>query len=276
MNHELLIIDIYCRIDASIKRILGRSLLRHGGFAPALSDAELITIEIIGEYHGICGDRAIWRFADGCLRHLFPKLTQYKTFTKQSGALAVLKTMIWHDLFPASSHIHIVDGVPMPLCRFVRSNRCKRLKDYATKGFCAAKGEYYYGLKGFALINERKEVVAFELNTPKTDERAMVESYFGSVSGLIIGDKGYISKVLKEKCAENGIELFTQKRNNMCQNKNIIQEKACKRIRKTIETVFSQLTEKFSLNKNTAISLAHYISQMTRKILSYNLTLGAK
>jgi hypothetical protein len=80
-------IRLYCCIEASINRFLGGKSLCKGGFFPALSDAELVTIEIIGEFYGIYGDRSIWRFADGTLRSLFQKLTQYKTFTKQSGVL---------------------------------------------------------------------------------------------------------------------------------------------------------------------------------------------
>jgi hypothetical protein len=55
MELEDRIIWIYLRIDEIYKEITKEKPLRRGGFAPALSDVEVLTMEIVGEMEGRAG-----------------------------------------------------------------------------------------------------------------------------------------------------------------------------------------------------------------------------
>ncbi len=59
MPIEEFIIQTYCFVDDFLKT-QNFSCIRTRGKAPALSDAEVITMEIVGEYLGYGFDKAIW------------------------------------------------------------------------------------------------------------------------------------------------------------------------------------------------------------------------
>jgi hypothetical protein len=43
-------IAVFCKIDELLKEITSEHLIRAKGFAPALSDSEVMTMEIVAEY----------------------------------------------------------------------------------------------------------------------------------------------------------------------------------------------------------------------------------
>ena len=58
---EDFIIYVYCSVE-DVSRTIITQPLRSRGFMPKLSDAELITMEIVGEFMGKDQDKGIWRY----------------------------------------------------------------------------------------------------------------------------------------------------------------------------------------------------------------------
>lgn len=56
---EYFIIAVFCKIDELLKEITTEQRVRAKGFAPALSDSEVMTMEIVAEYQGIETDIGI-------------------------------------------------------------------------------------------------------------------------------------------------------------------------------------------------------------------------
>ncbi len=56
---EDFIIAVFCCIDDFLKEITQGRPLRKRGFAPSLTDSEVITMEIVGEFRGLDTDRDI-------------------------------------------------------------------------------------------------------------------------------------------------------------------------------------------------------------------------
>ena len=125
MDQEELIITVYLMIEKVYKELTADRPLRRGGFPPALTDIELLTMEIVGEIEGRNGDRAIWRYFNSHWCAWFPALPAYKTFAKQCANLCCIKQRILARLVPASDTVHILDGVPMPVCHNARANRSR-------------------------------------------------------------------------------------------------------------------------------------------------------
>lgn len=61
MPVEDFIIYVYCCVD-DIYQTLVNQPLRSRGFMPKLSDSEVITMEIVGEFMGKDQDKGIWRY----------------------------------------------------------------------------------------------------------------------------------------------------------------------------------------------------------------------
>ncbi|MFI3123787.1 MAG: IS982 family transposase, partial [Methylococcales bacterium] len=61
MPLEDFIIYVYCCVKEALSKISTVNL-RTRGFAPKLTDAEVITMELVGEFMGKDQDTSIWRY----------------------------------------------------------------------------------------------------------------------------------------------------------------------------------------------------------------------
>jgi hypothetical protein len=95
--------------------------IRARGFAPSLSDSEILTREIVGEFPGRDCDCQIWQYFRDHWGKLFPQMTSRSTFVRQAANLwsykQQLQQRLAHDLGGFQDSIHLVDGIPIPLYR---------------------------------------------------------------------------------------------------------------------------------------------------------------
>ena len=89
MPLEEFIIWVYCWVDENYIEILGETSIRKRGFEPALSDIEVITMEIAGEFISFDTDKGIWEYFKTHWQSWFPKLSSRSSFAKQAVNL-------WH------------------------------------------------------------------------------------------------------------------------------------------------------------------------------------
>ena len=65
MPIEDFIITVFCLIDDECKKIAGGNRLRTRGFEPKLSDSEVITMDVVGEFLGKDTDtRDLWHLTN--------------------------------------------------------------------------------------------------------------------------------------------------------------------------------------------------------------------
>jgi hypothetical protein len=274
MNHEERIISVYVTLEEAYKAVLGNTRVRRCGEAPALSDVEHLTVEVFGEMQGHHTDAAIWRYAKQHWQAWFPTLGSYPAFAKQSANLAALKQRIFAYLFAPQDDVHITDGVPMPVCHYVRAGRCKSFRGDAAFGFCAAKDEYYYGFKGHVMINLRQQVMGFTLAPANIDERDVLDNIRGAMTGLIIGDKGLLSESKRAELAEVHIDLQTPLRDNMRDPRPKSCVQRLLKVRRRVETAIGQLVDFFGFAKCKTRDIWHLTAKLLRKLIAYNLSLA--
>jgi hypothetical protein len=272
MNLEQDIIGLYLRVEAACVAVTGGRRLRQCGRLPGLIDAEVLTIEVFGEMQGHHNDAAIWRYARNHWQGWFPGLGSYKAFVKQCANLMHLKQLVFAHLFAPADDIHITDGVPMPICHLVRAGRSKLFKGEAAFGFCAAKDEHYYGFKGHVVINLKQQVTGFTLTAANIDERAVLDNLRGVLCGLLIGDKGLLSKARQDELAADGIDLQTPLRDNMEDPRPKSYVQTLLTTRRRVETVIGQLVEFFGFTTCKARDMWHLTSKLLRKLIAYNFT----
>jgi hypothetical protein len=147
-------------------------MLRHRGYGPKLTDAEVITMEIVGEFISLDTDKGVWSYFKQHWSNWFPNLGSKANFAKQSSNLWLVKQLILgritNRLGTVTEAIHLVDGFPMPVCHFARAIHCALFKGEAQYGHCAAKKQTYYGFQGQVLIGA---IVDFTLTAANVDER---------------------------------------------------------------------------------------------------------
>ena len=94
MSTENLIIRVFCIIDDELKILLNGCKVRHRGFQPALSDSEVLTMEIVGEILGRDDDKGLWQYFKNHWSHFFPKIPERTTFVRHAANLHVLKHLL--------------------------------------------------------------------------------------------------------------------------------------------------------------------------------------
>lgn len=276
MPLEDFIIAVLCCVEEMWHESPAPSRLRRRGFAPKLSDSEVLTMEIVGEFLGYDTDQKIWKYFRSHWRHWFPALGSRSNFARQAANLWFIKQLLHQQLIQklGAYHdpIHIIDGFPVPICHFARANRCQLFRGIAAYGHCATKDETYKGFHGHVIIDWSGTITGLIFTAANVDERISMFDLLDGVNGLLIGDKGYISEEVKRYLRDYmGIDLQTPLRSNMKDDRDPAFVKQLMKVRRLVETVIGQLSEQFHIEKVRARDLWHLTSRSARKILSHTV-----
>ncbi len=277
LSTEDFIIAVFCCVDDLWDQVTQGKKIRRGGFAPSLSDSELITMEIVGEFLGIETDKGIWSYFRANWLKLFPQLKSRSSFVRQAANLwqykQELQQVLARNLGGFSDSIHIIDGFPIPLCHYQRAKNCRLFTVEADFGYCSTKDEKYYGFKGHLVISAEGVITGFSLTAANASEREVLWDMIEGIKGLLLGDKGYLSATLENNLSFYDIELQTPKRSNMIDERPKHWVRLLIKTRRLIETVIGQLVERFHLAKVKARDLWHLTSRIHRKILAHTVAL---
>lgn len=272
---EEFIIAVFCCVDDELKALTQGHRIRTRGFKPALSDAEVMTMEIVGEYRGMDADTDIWEYFRDHWRCLFPNLRSRSSFVRQAANLWQYKQRLQQCLAAKlgafEDDVHLVDGIPIPLCCITYAGRCRSFRGQAAYGYCAAKNEKFYGFHGHLQISAIGVITSFTLTPANGDEREALWDLLESIRGLLIGDKGYISQTLRQELARNGIDLQTALRSNMQDARPKWWVRLLQAVRRLIETVNGQLAVRFHMEQVRARDLWHLTSRFNRKVLAHTV-----
>jgi len=119
MDRDDFIITVYCLVCEHYQVIKDTHPLRRGGFAPALTDKEVITMEICGEYFKLTSDKDIFQYFRQHYAHVFPRLGDCSLFVRQAANLWAMKAAIQRRLTQVSGQatdpVPVIDTLPLPV-----------------------------------------------------------------------------------------------------------------------------------------------------------------
>jgi hypothetical protein len=285
MSRDYFIIMVYCLVCEHYQVITAQHPIRSRGFPPALTDEEVITIEICGEYFGLYEEEDIHEYFCSHYRHFFPELRERTGFVRQAANLWMIKAMIQQRLTQisgqAADHVQIIDTLPLPVCTYTRSQRDRCFKPEADYGYCAAKDLHYYGFKLGLRISRLGMIIHYPLLPARPHDSRLLDDLISGFEGIVPADKGFIDSFRQESLArKRHVELVVPARKNMENKPPVSIIKTCNRWRKLVETVGSHLTQHFHVTKTRTRDLWHYQHRLIRKVLSHtvcvfiNLQLG--
>lgn len=272
MQEEHLIIWVYCFVDDFLSTVITERIRKRGKM-PKLTDAEVLTMEIVGEFLGIDENKAIWQYFHTHWLHFFPQMGSRSQFAKQMNGLCLLKQHILAHLFArhGDENVHIVDGFPLPVAHYNRAHNCKRFKGEASFSYCASKDMKYYGFEGHLLVTLDGEIVSFCLTTATKDERPIARQLMEGKTGMLLGDKGYLGKKFSSELMDQEVELITPVRCNMKETLSKPWRNKLTSLRRKIETTIGQLTEQFNIEKTKARTMYTLTNRLARKLISHCL-----
>ena len=199
MDINIFIVTVFTYIDDWLK---SKNLkLRQRGPQPTLFDSEVLTIEIIGSFLGMSTDKGVFLHFQRHYSHYFPALRRVNrtTYVRQSANLWMVKAYLWQDLLrniafnPALS---IVDSMPVPVCRFARAYRCRRLRDISAFGHDEVARQTFLGVRTHLHVCWPGVIVGLAIAPANIHEMPVAENMLAGFSGWVLADRNYWSPEL--------------------------------------------------------------------------------
>jgi hypothetical protein len=274
----LLVCELYAEFQARYCSHRPLRGLRTGGFAPAFTDEEVITLEICGEHFKHHTDQDLYDYFACHYRHFFPRLPDRVAFVRQAANLWQVKAWIQQRLVQRSGadrdRLQIIDTIPVPVCGLARAARDRCFAGEADRGYCAAKKMPYYGFKLGLRIARSGMIVHYPLLAARPNDVKHLFALVEERCGMVAGDKGFwdpFGHALLEE--QQGAMMVVPRRKNMKQTTPHPEpvHRACSYWRKRIETVGSQLCEHFALARIRVRDLWHLQHRIIRKVLSHTV-----
>src|SRR5215510_4131759 len=148
MDRDTFIITVYCLVEEHDRHLTAACPIRHGGFVPPLSDVEVITMVLCGEFFQLSRDTALFASCRAHSRSCFPALTDRTLFVRHAANLWQRQAALQRRLVQGSRHatdpVQGIDTLPLPVCTYTRGGRRDHcFPGQADSGYCAAKQLHY-------------------------------------------------------------------------------------------------------------------------------------
>lgn len=274
MDLDTLIVTVFCLLDDALVTALNGQPVRQRGPQPVLSDSEVLTMEVVGEYLGMDQDKAIFVYFRQHFPHFFPALRDIHrtTFARQAANLWRVKERLWQQLLDGlevDRAVSLIDSFPVPICRFARATRCRRLRQVSAYGYDELARQTFFGVRAHLRVCWPGVIVGLHLSPANVHELPVAERLLEPATGWALGDRNYWSPALREKLAAQGLSLLAPYRSAKRERKRwplfLIQK------RRRIETVIGQLVERFHAKRVWARDKWHFYSRWLRKVMAHTL-----
>lgn len=256
--------------------VLQQPTFRRSGPKPLLSDSEVLTLEVVGEFLGLDEDKAIFTYFRTHFAAEFPMLKQVHrtTFTRQAANLWKIKERFWLMLISKikhDPHLTIVDSMPVPVCRFARANRCRLFEESAAYGYDHVARQRFYGYRLHVRIAWPGVITGFVIAPANEHDLHTLPELTQGVTGWMLGDRNYWSPDMKERLAKQGIEFLAPYKSRSHEPDHLRWPLWLTQARQRIETVFAQLVQRLNGHKTQARDFWHLSSRWLRKVLAHTL-----
>lgn len=266
-----------------VKDILGGEINENGnylrrGTRPRFSDIEVITLSLTAECLSIDSENYLFSKLNKEYIDEFKNIISRRQYNDRRKLLfdkteRVRKLL--SERLNRQADIFAIDSMPIEICKLSREKRNKMGKESIhhspDKGYCASQKKYFYGYKLHSVCSAAGVIESLDLTKASVHDVHYLKDVKEMLSNCVItGDKGYIGKQNQIDLFETaGIRLEVPLRNNQKEQKPVI--RILKKVRKRIETVFSQLCDQFMIQRNYAKSFTGFKSRILAKVTAMTL-----
>jgi hypothetical protein len=225
------------------------------GGQPGLSAAEVVTMLVWGAWRGLSDKAKLYYHLCEHPRAEFPRLGSYSKFVEATNRYVVelrglLALILAHNRQAHPSYpIVFQDSTALPVCKVVRARQHRTFRAWARKSKTGSG--WWYGFKVHVQCDEEGRLCAFDLTTASVDDRRLLEPLTRWMqSGIVVGDRGYLSEAKAYELGSRGVYVLTGIRKNMRKLASQFQL-ACLQARHRIEELFEFLKCAFGLVRST-------------------------
>ena len=198
----------------------------------------------------------------------FPHLVSYSRFVQLKKEVLTLLTLYLHAHFGECRGISFVDSTRLRVCDNKRISAHRVFAAHA--GRSKTSMGWFYGFKLHLIINEKGELLGFEVSSGNTDDRQPLwEVSSERLFGNLYADKGYISKDLREFLNEQGINLFYKVRKNMKPLPLSVSDEVMLKKRAIIESVIKELKTQTQVEHSRHRSFTNFQVNVVSALVAY-------
>lgn len=164
--------------------------------------------------------------------------------------------------------IFLIDSFPVPVCRFARAPRCRRLRDVSAYGYDELAHQTFFGMRTHLRVCWPGVIVSLHLSAANVHELAVAECFLECAAGWVWEIAQLLESGLEQETARAGRRLLAPYRSAKREPKRwplfLIQKRR-------IETVIGQLTERFHAKWVWACDRWPFFSRWLRKVMAHTL-----
>jgi len=160
--------------------------------------------------------------------------------------------------------------VPVPVCRFGRAYGCSRFQGEAAFGRDTGSKATFYGFRSHLRACWPGVLTAISLALANVHDLDLVPELVEGASGQVLGDRNYWDPKLTAALAPVGIDLRAPFKKRAT-DPDPVGSRRLSRVRWRIETVASQLVERYHFKRIWARDAWHLTSRVLRKVLSHTV-----
>ncbi len=258
----------YLNIEGNVQR---------KGPKPKFSDAEVIALNLTAECLMLDSENYLFKLLNKHKNHFVNLIDRTNYNRRKKNLFKYMDIMRKHlaQSLCEGEDTFVIDSMPIAICKFSRAKRIKICKETFESvpdyGFCAAQDSTYYGYKLHGITSVNGVITDFDLSKASISDIHFLNDVKEKYAGCrILGDKAYLSDPMQTSLFEDyGLLIKTPKRIN--QKDYIKQPAIFRKVRKRIETFFSQLYDQFKINRNYAKSFIGLATRILSKITGYTL-----
>ncbi len=163
-----------------------------------------------------------------------------------------------------------VDSTRLRVCDNKRISAHRVFAEYA--GRSKTSMGWFFGFKLHLIINEKGELLGIQLTPGNTDDRKPLPDLVVGLHGSLYGDKGYISKDMRETLQQQGINLIYKVRKNMKPEPLSASDEVWLRKRMIIESVIKELKTQTQLEHSRHRSFVNFQVNVVSALIAYQLS----
>lgn len=237
----------------------------------ALSLSEVMTIVILFHKSGFRFFKYFYcQMVIPFWKSAFPKLLSYNRFIEIMPRCLQALTIFFNQVKGKDTGISIIDSTKLVVCHNLRIKRHRMFKGLADRG--KSSTGWFYGFKLHIVINHLGEIINLKVTAGNIHDVKVLEALTQELKGILLGDKGYLSKKKADILAKRGLKILTPTRNNMKTTPDYSEEEKqllCRR--GLIETVNDQLKNLHQIEHSRHRSVNNFMVNIMAAVIAYCL-----
>lgn len=265
------LIDDFCKrfLPKWKKNLIGNNFIER---KDSLKISEIITILILFNSSNILYFKSFYFANYDILLKYFPKLPSYQRFVllQKKAFIPLMAFSRFLMRFARRNDIYFIDSTSIPVCRNQRIKKHRTFKYFAQRGKTSMG--WFFGFKLHIIINERGELVNLQVSKGNIHDTKPVKELAKGLKGYLIGDKGYLSKTLKEELIkEQDLQLITRIRKDMKPQIMTLKSSFYLQKRGIVETIIGHLKDFKHLVSSKYRSTINFFMNIFSSITAYQL-----